>query len=139
MYFANTDYVLGKIRDNIREYSKLDRVKYVIVDMTAVGSIDTPSVQSFKELIADLRKASITFAFSGINPSVEDVIRASKLIDDIGEEWIHVRVHDAVKYSLAHEAIELKKPSALALAVPDAQEGAKAKGGGFLGLFGPSR
>ena len=134
MYFANTDYVLEKIRANIREYSKLHEVKHVVVEMTAVGYLDTPSVQSFKELIADLRKDNVTFAFSGINPRVEDVIRATKLIDDIGEEWIYPRPHEAVQYSLAHSAVAVKK--AVVLDVSDAGEATTKGSGGFFGLFG---
>lgn len=118
LYFANTDYVQATIRAHLHEYSKRNPVKYIVIEMTAVGSMDTAGVQSFKDLISELRRSNITLAFSTVNPRVADVMRASKLIDDIGQQWIHLRVHDAVKYCLGHELTELKNPSALLLSVP---------------------
>ena len=78
LYFANGEYVYQSILDHVREYTKHNPVKYVILDLTAVASIDTPVVQNLKNLITVLQRSKITLALSNVNANVEDLLHKSQ-------------------------------------------------------------
>ncbi|KAF2531361.1 hypothetical protein F2Q70_00032589 [Brassica cretica] len=104
IYFANAGYLRERITRWINEEE--ERVKtsgenslqYVILDMSAVGNIDTSGISMMEEIkkIIDRRALKLVLA----NPKGEVVkkLTRSKFIDDkLGREWMFLTVGEAVE------------------------------------------
>ncbi|CAN7012955.1 unnamed protein product [Brassica rapa subsp. trilocularis] len=104
IYFANAGYLRERITRWINEEE--ERVKtsgenslqYVILDMSAVGNIDTSGISMMEEIkkIIDRRTLKLVLA----NPKGEVVkkLTRSKFIDDkLGKEWMFLTVGEAVE------------------------------------------
>ncbi|CAH2064352.1 unnamed protein product [Thlaspi arvense] len=104
IYFANAGYLRERITRWIEEEE--ERVKtsgenslqYVILDMSAVGNIDTSGISMMEEIkkIIDRRELKLVLA----NPKGEVVkkLTRSKFIDDnLGKEWMFLTVGEAVE------------------------------------------
>ncbi|KAJ6412284.1 hypothetical protein OIU84_005360 [Salix udensis] len=102
IYFANASYLRERIARWVDEEE--DRLKtsgetslqYVILDMGAVGNIDTSGISMLEEVkkVMDRRELKLVLA----NPGAEVMkkLNKSKLIDKIGLEWIYLTVGEAV-------------------------------------------
>ncbi|KAJ0253573.1 Sulfate transporter 3.1 [Hirschfeldia incana] len=104
IYFANAGYLRERITRWIDEEE--DRIKasgesslqYVILDMSAVGNIDTSGISMMEEIkkIMDRRALKLVLA----NPKGEVVkkLTRSKFIgDNLGKEWMFLTVGEAVE------------------------------------------
>ncbi|CAB4321964.1 unnamed protein product [Prunus armeniaca] len=102
VYFANTNYLRERITRWINDEE--DRIKsagesslqYVILDMTAVGNIDTSGISMFDEVkkLADRRGLQLVLANPG--SEVMKKMNKSELLENLGQEWIYLTVADAV-------------------------------------------
>ncbi|KAJ9188093.1 hypothetical protein P3X46_003486 [Hevea brasiliensis] len=102
IYFANSSYLRERISRWIDEEE--DRIKssaetslqYVILDMSAVGNIDTSGISMFEEVkkITDRRGLKLVLANPG--SEVMKKLNKSKFIENIGQEWIFLTVGEAV-------------------------------------------
>ncbi|XP_027363370.1 sulfate transporter 3.1-like [Abrus precatorius] len=102
IYFANASYLRERITRWIDEEE--DRIKttgetnlqYVIMDMSAVGNIDTSGISMVEEIrkIAERRGLQLVL----VNPGSEVMkkLNKSKLQNDIGKKWIYLTVEEAV-------------------------------------------
>ncbi|KAK3193729.1 hypothetical protein Dsin_025039 [Dipteronia sinensis] len=102
IYFANSSYLRERIIRWIDEEE--DRLKssgecslqYVLLDMSTVGNIDTSGISMLDEVkkILDRRDLKLVLA----NPVAEVVkkLDKAKFIENLGQEWIHLTVGDAV-------------------------------------------
>ncbi|XP_022158722.1 sulfate transporter 3.1-like [Momordica charantia] len=102
IYFANSSYLRERIIRWVDEEE--DRIKasgestlqYVLLDMSAVGNIDTSGISMFEEIkkILDRRGLQIVLA----NPGAEVMKKLDKgrFIDNLGHEWIYLTVAEAV-------------------------------------------
>ncbi|KAG2722274.1 hypothetical protein I3760_02G121700 [Carya illinoinensis] len=102
IYFANANYLRERISRRI--YEEEDRIKssvetslhYVILDLSAVGSIDTSGISMLEEIkkIADRKELELLLA----NPRSEVIkkLDKSKFIENIGQERIYLTVREAV-------------------------------------------
>ncbi|CAN8254715.1 unnamed protein product [Cochlearia groenlandica] len=103
IYFANAGYLRERITRWIDEEE--ERVKasgesslqYIILDMSAVGNIDTSGISMMEEIkkIIDRRELKLVLA----NPKGEVVkkLTRSKFIDNLGKEWLFLTVGEAVE------------------------------------------
>ncbi|XP_028804188.1 sulfate transporter 3.1 [Neltuma alba] len=103
IYFANASYLRERITRWIDEEE--DRIKsteetslrYVIIDMTAVANIDTSGISMLEEIkkIVDRRGLQLVL----VNPGGEVMkkLNKAKLIEEIGQKWIHLTVEEAVE------------------------------------------
>jgi hypothetical protein len=89
-------------------------VRYVVVEMTGVSSIDSTAVHALQALLRELQGRSITLALATVCRQVEETMRAGALYDDIGPQWFHHRVHDAVLFCINHKlsTIDVRLPRA---------------------------
>lgn len=102
IYFANAGYLRERISRWINEEEEKlkatgeSSLQYVILDMGAVGSIDTSGISMLEEIkkIADRRGLKLVLA----NPSGElmQKLDRSNFIELIGQEWIYLTVGEAV-------------------------------------------
>ncbi|KAL3849893.1 hypothetical protein ACJIZ3_011775 [Penstemon smallii] len=102
IYFANSSYLRERISRWIDDEE--DRIKssgetslqYVILDMSAVGNIDTSGISMLDEVkkVVDRRGLKLVLA----NPGAEVMkkMNKSKLLETIGHEWIFLTVGEAV-------------------------------------------
>ncbi|XP_054800862.1 sulfate transporter 3.1 isoform X1 [Prosopis cineraria] len=103
IYFANASYLRERITRWIDEEE--DRIKvteetslrYVIMDMTAVGNIDTSGISMLEEIkkVVDRRGQQIVL----VNPAGEVMkkLNKAKFIEEIGQKWICLTVEEAVE------------------------------------------
>ncbi|KAK7824478.1 sulfate transporter 3.1 [Quercus suber] len=112
--YPNTNNVPGILKTNKKHYlhfriarwidEEEDRIKstgetslqYFILDMGAVGNIDTSGISMMEEVkkIADRRGLKLVLANPG--SEVMKKLNKSKFIDNIGQEWIYLTVGEAV-------------------------------------------
>ncbi|KAI4349476.1 hypothetical protein L6164_010060 [Bauhinia variegata] len=102
IYFANASYLRERITRWIDEEE--DRVKaageaslqYVLMDMTAVGNIDTSGISMLEEIkkVNDRRGLQLVL----VNPGSEVMkkLNKSKFVEEIGQKWIFLTVEEAV-------------------------------------------
>ncbi|KAH7656886.1 sulfate transporter 4 protein [Dioscorea alata] len=109
IYFANISY----IKDRLREYElkasgiakrgpEVERIYFVIIEMSPVTYIDSSAVQALKDLHQEYKSRGIQIAIANPNRDVHVSLSRAGLIDLIGKEWCFVRVHDAVQVCLQH-------------------------------------
>ncbi|KAL0388553.1 UNVERIFIED_CONTAM: Sulfate transporter 3.1 [Sesamum radiatum] len=101
VYFANASYLRERISRWIDEeeeklkYSAND-LQYVVLDMSAVGSIDTSGISMLEEIKRNADRRCIKLVLANPGGEVMKKLEKSKFIDTIGQEWIYVTVGEAV-------------------------------------------
>ncbi|KAK9007187.1 hypothetical protein V6N11_051017 [Hibiscus sabdariffa] len=103
VYFANASYLRERISRWI--YEEEDRLKsagesslhYVILDLSAVGSIDTSGISMLDELTKSVDRKGLQLALANPRSEVMKKLDKSELIDKIGQGWIFLTVGEAVQ------------------------------------------
>ncbi|KAL6208647.1 hypothetical protein ACLB2K_019594 [Fragaria x ananassa] len=102
IYFANSNYLRERIARWIDEEE--DRVKaagesslqYVILNMAAVGNIDTSGIGMLDEVKKIIDRRGLKLVLANPGSEVMKKMHKSELIEKIGREWIHLTVGEAV-------------------------------------------
>ncbi|MBA0749513.1 hypothetical protein Gogos_003430 [Gossypium gossypioides] len=102
VFFANASYLRERISRWI--YEEEDRLKsageaslhYVILDLSAVGSIDTSGISMLEELMKNVHRKGLQLVLANPQSEVMKKLDKSKLIDKIGQGWIFLTVGEAV-------------------------------------------
>ncbi|KAL6564390.1 Sulfate transporter 3.1 [Orobanche minor] len=102
IYFANSNYLRERISRWIDDEE--DRVKscreiglqYVILDMSAVGNIDTSGISMLDEVMKIVDRRGLKLALSNPGAEVMKKLNKSNFLERMGEEWIFLTVEDAV-------------------------------------------
>ncbi|XP_050366993.1 sulfate transporter 3.1-like [Argentina anserina] len=102
IYFANSNYLRERITRWIDEEE--DRVKdsgesslqYVILNMAAVGNIDTSGLSMLDEVKKIIDRRGLKLVLANPGSEVMKKMNKSDLIEKIGQEWIHLTVGEAV-------------------------------------------
>ncbi|GER34256.1 sulfate transporter [Striga asiatica] len=103
IYFANASYLRERIMRLVDEeedklkISAKNNLQYIILDMSAVGNIDTSGISMFEELKKNADRRCIKLVLSNPGGEVMKKLDKSKFIDKIGREWIYITVGDAVE------------------------------------------
>ncbi|XP_021905006.1 sulfate transporter 3.1-like [Carica papaya] len=102
IYFANASYLRERISRWI--YEEEDSLKlsgesslhYIIVDMSAIGSIDTSGISMLEEVQRNINRKGLKLVL--VNPRSEVIkkLDKSKFIEKVGQEWIFLTVGEAV-------------------------------------------
>jgi sulfate permease, SulP family len=95
LFFANTNYVEGRIREAISGAPA--PVRWLVFDAEALNHVDTTGVRMLTELIESLRKESITFVFARLHSPIHDDLAEAGVVDLVGEEHVYPTVHAAVQ------------------------------------------
>ncbi|KAM7256528.1 hypothetical protein ACFE04_012269 [Oxalis oulophora] len=102
IYFANTNYLRERIVRWIDEEEEQLRstggtsLQYIILDMTAVGNIDTSGISMFDEVKKIIDRRGLKLVLANPGAEVMKKLNKSKFIENIGQEWIFLTVGDAV-------------------------------------------
>ncbi|PON75325.1 SLC26A/SulP transporter [Parasponia andersonii] len=109
IYFANISYIKDRLREYetavdrcIRRGPEVERIYFVILEMSPVTYIDSSAVQALKDLHQEYKMRDIQIAISNPNREVLLTLSRSGVVEMIGKEWYFVRVHDAVQVCLQH-------------------------------------
>ncbi|XVF38275.1 hypothetical protein REPUB_Repub20aG0086400 [Reevesia pubescens] len=102
VYFANASYLRERISRWI--YEEENRLKsaaetslhYVILDLSAVGSIDTSGISMFEEVKKNVDRKGLKLVLANPRSEVMKKLDKSKFIDTIDQEWIYLTVGEAV-------------------------------------------
>ncbi|KAG6529879.1 hypothetical protein ZIOFF_012094 [Zingiber officinale] len=102
IYFANASYLRERISRWIdEEEEKLQsngetNLEYVILDLGAVGSIDTSGIGLLEELKKSLERRCLQMVLANPGSEVMKKLDKSKVLEAIGQQWIFLTVAEAV-------------------------------------------
>ncbi|KAL5561730.1 hypothetical protein UlMin_031477 [Ulmus minor] len=102
IYFANSNYLRERITRWIDDEE--DRIKssgetslqYVILNMSAVGNIDTSGISMLEEINKTIDRRGLKLILANPGGEVIKKLNKSEFIDKIGQEWIYLTVGEAV-------------------------------------------
>ncbi|CAI9781192.1 unnamed protein product [Fraxinus pennsylvanica] len=102
IYFANASYLRERIlrwiddeEDEIKSSGK-SSLQYFILDMSAVGNIDTSGISMLEEVKKIMDRRGLKLALADPGGEVMKKLNKSKFIETIGHEWIFLTVGEAV-------------------------------------------
>nr|XP_009773834.1 PREDICTED: sulfate transporter 3.1-like isoform X2 [Nicotiana sylvestris] len=102
IYFANASYLRERISRWIDEEEEKQRtlseieLQYVILDMSAVGNIDTSGISMLEEVKRNADRRCLKLLLANPGGEVMKKLDKSNFIDTIGKEWIYLTVGEAV-------------------------------------------
>ena len=92
-YFGNVAFLKETLG---RELGADPDIKAVIIDATSINRLDSSADAALREIERDLSERGIELHFAGIKGPVRDTMGRSGLAKALGEERMHLSVHDAV-------------------------------------------
>ncbi|KAL8159746.1 hypothetical protein V2J09_001283 [Rumex salicifolius] len=109
IYFANISYIKDRLREyeipadgSTRRGPEVERVYFVILEMSPVTYIDASAAHALKDLYHEYKSRDIQVVITNPNREVLMTLTKAGLVEFIGREWYFVRVHDAVQVCLQH-------------------------------------
>ncbi|KAL3505975.1 hypothetical protein ACH5RR_031357 [Cinchona calisaya] len=102
IYFANASYLRERISRSIdEEEDTLKRstdveLQYVILDMSAVGTMDTSGISMLEEVKKRMDRRCLQLVLANPGSEVMKKLDRSNLIEMVGQEWIFLTVAEAV-------------------------------------------
>ncbi|KNA10848.1 hypothetical protein SOVF_140610 [Spinacia oleracea] len=109
IYFANTSYIKDRLREyestvdeSVRRGPEVERVYFVILELSPVTYVDSSAVQALKDLYHEYKARGIQIVIANPNQDVLMTFTRAGLVELIGKEWYFVRVHDAVQVCFQH-------------------------------------
>lgn len=104
LYFANSSFVKETLFAYVNNLSKADPIKYVIIEMTSVTSVDSTAAHLLEEVVKDFKSRGVQVVFCMVNTKVEKIMRLGHVVHALGgEEWVLSTVHVAVQACLKHQ------------------------------------
>ncbi|CAN4093692.1 unnamed protein product [Withania somnifera] len=102
IYFTNSSYLRERISRWINEEedklkSSGETLQYVILDMGAVGNIDTSGISMLEEVKKNLDRRDLKLVLANPGAEVMKKLNKSKFIETLGQEWIFLTVGEAVE------------------------------------------
>lgn len=102
IYFANANYLRERISRwiyeeeiNLKSFGETS-LHYVILNMSAIGSIDTSGISMLEEVKKITYRRGLKLALANPRSEVIKKMDKSKFIETIGQEWIYLTVGEAV-------------------------------------------
>ncbi|KAL6500515.1 Sulfate transporter 3.1 [Orobanche hederae] len=102
IYFANSNYLRERIsrwiddeEDRVKSCTEIG-LQYVILDMSAVGNIDTSGISMLDEVMKIVDRRGLKLALSNPGAEVMKKLNKSNFLERMGQEWIFLTVEDAV-------------------------------------------
>ncbi|KAK9146607.1 hypothetical protein Sjap_006510 [Stephania japonica] len=103
IYFTNAGYLRERISRWIDEEedklksSEESSLQYVILEMGAVGSIDTSGLNMLEEVKKNIERRGLKMVVANPGSELMKKLEKSKLMEEIGQDWIHPTVEKAVE------------------------------------------
>lgn len=103
IYFANSNYLRERIsrwiddeEDKLKSSGE-SSLQYVIIDMSAVGTIDTSGISMLEEVKKIMERRGIKLILANPGSEVMNKLDRAKFVELIGHEWIFLTVGKAVE------------------------------------------
>lgn len=103
VYFTNSSYLRERIsrwiddeEDKLKSSGETT-LQYVILDMGAVGNIDTSGISMFEEVKKNLDRRDLKLVLANPGAEVMKKLNKSKFIETLGQEWMFLTVGEAVE------------------------------------------
>ncbi|KAH0851998.1 hypothetical protein HID58_094304 [Brassica napus] len=114
IYFANSSYLRDRIgrwideeEEKLRK-SEENSLQYIILDLSAVGNIDTSGISMLEEVNKILGRRDLKLVIANPGAELMKKLSKSKFIETIGKDWIHLTVAEAV--SACDHMLQTAKP-----------------------------
>ncbi len=98
LYFANVSYFEDAILEAV---ANNPQVSYLLVVADGINELDASGEEVVHHLVERLRSNGITVMFSGLKKQVIDVMRATHLLDYIGQDNIFATADQAIETAYA--------------------------------------
>lgn len=96
IYFANVDHFKNSIEQKIEKHGR--SLRLIILDASAINSIDSTGVHMLTELISELNEKNVSLFIAGAIGPVRDKLKKSGVVELMGEHTYFFDVNDALKY-----------------------------------------
>jgi sulfate permease, SulP family len=100
IYFGNAEHFYDTIMNEVSNYPD---VKYLIVHMTGIGSIDSTGLHRLNLLVDSLKEEKVILLLAGVRGQVRDLLVKSGLQEEIGARHCYLTVQDAIEGSQSEE------------------------------------
>jgi len=94
LQFVNVSYFEDAL---LRLERETPAIKYILIQGSGINDIDASGVDVLFNLISRFRGVGIALGFSGLKSHVMDVMKATGLVNDIGETNLFSNDHDALE------------------------------------------
>ena len=111
LYFGNTSFFKGTILSRIN--SRDQKPQFLILNMANVHDMDSTGIQTFEDLVKQLRDRNIQLLLTNIIGPVRDIMYRSRLIDKIGKAHFFMELPDAIEYIRNSEGASMYNPDVL--------------------------
>lgn len=108
LYFANVSYFEDTILEAVATNPK---APYLLIVADGINEMDASGEEVMHHLVDRLTAGGVTVVFSGLKKQVLDVMRATGLIDQIGQQNIHATADQALGF--IYDAVEHRGEDAL--------------------------
>lgn len=108
IYFANAYFIKDWLRERIQALAQINRTEYIVLEMTAVVSVDSTALHVLEDLVLDFRSQGVHIAFAMVGNRIDRTFRKAGLTNFVGEKWFFHSVHDAVVGCLRHQKAKRK-------------------------------
>ncbi|KAL3531315.1 hypothetical protein ACH5RR_010637 [Cinchona calisaya] len=102
IYFANSSYLRERLsrwideeEDKLRSSGE-SNLQYIILDLSAVGNIDTSGISMLQELKQNMDRRGLKLALANPGAEVMKKLNKAKFVETLGQEWIFLTVGEAV-------------------------------------------
>lgn len=107
IYFANVEHFRDSIDKRIEKHG--DELELVILDASAINSIDSTGVHMLTDLIDDLNKRGVRFYIASAIGPVRDKLKKSGVVELMGRDNYFFDVNDALKYYKKNEDVRKER------------------------------
>lgn len=101
LYFGNVTFLKDTLRD--LEVAMEDRgqpLRAVVLEAASMNQIDASAEQALEGIIEDYTERGISLRLATVKHPVRQVLERSGLVDTLGEDHLHLDVHQAVEAAL---------------------------------------
>ncbi|WP_420631983.1 SulP family inorganic anion transporter [Candidatus Leptofilum sp.] len=94
LYFANSKFLEDTMLGLVADQPEMDH--FVLIG-TAVNFIDASALETLESLLHQLKDAGVQLHLAAIKGPVLDRLRAIGFVTHLGEQFVHLTTHDAMK------------------------------------------
>jgi sulfate transporter 4 len=108
MYFANASFIKDMLLTYIEDLAEVNKTEYIVLEMTAVVSIDSSALHCVQDIVHHFRSQGIQVCFAMVGNRVEKTMRKAEFTSFVGDEWFFPTVDAAVKHCVQHQQAKRK-------------------------------
>ena len=94
LFFANAKRFADQVRALV-DYAPT-RVRWFVVDASAITDIDYSAAQSIRDLIDELKRRGVQIAFARVSRYLRSDMDRHHITDAVSEKWIFATLHEAI-------------------------------------------